>query len=123
MNRKEHALPEAEASFRRALDIARRQQARSLELRAAISLARLWSEQGERRDARDLLAPVYGGFGEGFDTADLTDAKGLLHQLEALGSAPAWKTVGARAAPRATGCGSYAARQPGRPAGAAHIIA
>ena len=94
---KESALPEAEASFRRALDIARRQQARSFELRAAISLARLWSEQGERRDARDLLAPVYGGFGEGFDTADLTDAKGLLHQLEALGSAPAWKTVGARA--------------------------
>jgi class 3 adenylate cyclase/predicted ATPase len=71
----------AEESFRRALEIARQQQAKSWELRAATSLARLWGEQGRRAEARDLLAPVYGWFTEGFDTADLKDAKALLGEL------------------------------------------
>ena len=70
----------AEASFRRALEIARRQQAKSWELRAATSLGRLRGEQGRRMEARDLLAPVYGWFTEGFDTADLKDAKAVLDQ-------------------------------------------
>jgi predicted ATPase len=61
--------------------VARRQQARSLELRAAMSLARLWERQGKRTDARELLAPVYGWFTEGFDTADLQEAKALLEML------------------------------------------
>ena len=60
---------------------ARRQQAKSLELRAAASLARLWGEQGRRGEARGLLAPVYGWFTEGFDTPDLKDAKALLDEL------------------------------------------
>jgi predicted ATPase len=72
---------EAENEFDRALAIARRQQARMWELRAAVSLARLWREQGRRAEARDLLAPVYGWFTEGFDTADLKDAKALLDEL------------------------------------------
>jgi class 3 adenylate cyclase len=72
---------ESEAAFRRALDLARVQQARSLELRAATSVARLWGEQGRRAEARELLAPVYGWFTEGFDTADLKEAKILLDQL------------------------------------------
>ncbi len=63
------------------LDIARRQQGKSLELRAATSLARLWQSQGKRQDAYDLLAPVYGWFTEGFDTADLQEAKALLAEL------------------------------------------
>ena len=71
----------AEASFRRALEIARRQQAKSWELRAATSLARLRGEQGRRTEARDLLAPVYGWFTEGFDTADLREAAALLSEL------------------------------------------
>ena len=71
----------AEASFRRALEIARRQQAKSWELRAATSLARLRGEQGRRMEARDLLAPVYGWFTEGFDTADLREAAALLSEL------------------------------------------
>jgi tetratricopeptide (TPR) repeat protein len=71
----------AEASFREALDVARRQEARSLELRAATSLARLWAGRGKRAEARDLLAPIYDWFSEGFDTADLKDAKALLDQL------------------------------------------
>ena len=69
---------EAETCFRQALDIARQQQAKSLELRAAASLARLWQSQGKRREARDLLALVYAWFTEGFDTADLKDAQTLL---------------------------------------------
>jgi predicted ATPase len=72
---------EAETCFRQALDIARRQQAKSLELRAAMSLARLWQQQGKRADARELLAPVYGWFTEGFDTADLQEANALLAAL------------------------------------------
>jgi predicted ATPase len=71
----------AEDSFRTALAIAREQGTRGYELRAATSLARLWGEQGRRGDARDLLAPVYGSFTEGFDTADLKDAKRLLDEL------------------------------------------
>jgi predicted ATPase len=71
----------AEASFRRALEISRQQQAKSWELRAATSLARLWAEQGRRGEAYDLLAPVYGWFTEGFDTADLKEAKRLLDEL------------------------------------------
>jgi predicted ATPase len=65
----------------RALDVARRQQAKSLELRAAMSLARLWQQQGKRDAARELLAKVYDWFTEGFDTADLLEAKGLLEDL------------------------------------------
>src|SRR5262249_43614319 len=72
--------PEAETCFRQTLDSARRQQAKSLELRAATSLARLWQQQGKRAEARALLAPIYGWFTEGFDTADLKDAKTLLHE-------------------------------------------
>jgi class 3 adenylate cyclase/predicted ATPase len=65
----------------RAIDTARSQRAKSLELRAATSLARLWAEQGKRAQAHDLLAPVYGWFTEGFDTADLKDARALLDEL------------------------------------------
>jgi len=71
----------AEACFLQALDVARRQQAKSLELRAAMSLARLWQQRGKRAEARELLAPVYGWFTEGFDTADLQEAKALLTEL------------------------------------------
>ena len=72
---------EAEACFQRALDVARRQEAKSLELRAAMSLSRLWQQQGKRAEARALLAPIYGWFTEGFDTADLQEAKALLEEL------------------------------------------
>jgi predicted ATPase len=72
---------EAEAWVRRALDVARRQKAKALELRAAMSLARLWQQQGKRAAAYDLLAPIYGWFTEGFDTADLHEAKMLLEAL------------------------------------------
>jgi predicted ATPase len=72
---------ESEACFERSLAIARRQQGKSLELRAATSLARLWGEQGQRSEASDLLAPVYGWFTEGFDTSDLKEAKALLNEL------------------------------------------
>jgi predicted ATPase len=72
---------DAEACFARALAIARDQSARMWELRAAVSLARLRAEEGKRTEARDLLAPVYGWFTEGFDTADLKDAKALLEEL------------------------------------------
>jgi predicted ATPase/class 3 adenylate cyclase len=73
---------EAEACFHQALDIARRQQAKSWELRTAMSLARLWQQQGKRAEAHALLASVYGWFTEGFDTADLQEAKALLEDLE-----------------------------------------
>jgi predicted ATPase/class 3 adenylate cyclase len=72
---------EAEACFDHALDLSRRQQAKSWELRAATSLARLWQSQGKQDEARELLAPVYDWFTEGFDTADLIDAKTLLDEL------------------------------------------
>ena len=71
----------AETCLHQALAVAREQQAKSLELRAATSLARLWRDQGRRTEARDLLAPVYGWFTEGFDTLDLQDAKALLMEL------------------------------------------
>jgi predicted ATPase len=71
----------AEASFREALEVARRQSAKSYELGAATSLARLWQQQGRQKEARELLAPVYDWFTEGFDTQDLKDAKQLLEQL------------------------------------------
>jgi predicted ATPase len=71
----------AQAYFERALAIARKQQAKSWELRAAMSMARLWRDQGKRDEARDLLAPVYGWFTEGFDTLDLKEAKALLGEL------------------------------------------
>jgi predicted ATPase len=74
---------EAEASFHHALDIARSQQAKSLELRAATSLAQLWQQQGKRQEAHDLLAPVYHWFTEGFATADFQEAKALLDALRA----------------------------------------
>jgi predicted ATPase/class 3 adenylate cyclase len=73
---------EAEACFHQALTVARLQQAKSWELRAAMSLSRLWQQQGKRQEAYDLLAPVYHWFTEGFDTADLQDAKALLDELE-----------------------------------------
>jgi predicted ATPase len=73
----------AEAYFERALAVARKQQAKSWELRAAMSMARLWRDQGKRDAARDLLAPVYGWFTEGFDTRDLKKAKALLDALHA----------------------------------------
>ena len=74
--------PMAESCFHHALDSARRQQAKWLELRAAVSLSRLWQHQGKRVEARALLAPIYGWFTEGFDTADLQEAKALLAALE-----------------------------------------
>jgi predicted ATPase len=80
----QHAIPDAtqaEACFHQALAIARRQQAKSWELRAAMSLSRLWQQQGKRAAARELLAPIYDWFTEGFDTADLQEAKGLLDEL------------------------------------------
>ena len=72
---------EAEVEFTRALAVARQQQAKSWELRAAMSLARLWRDQGKVQRARDLLAPVYGWFTEGFDTRDLKEAKAVLEEL------------------------------------------
>ena len=71
----------AQTHFERALAVARDQQAKFWELRAAISMARLWHDQDKRREASDLLAPVYGWFTEGFDTPDLKEAKALLDAL------------------------------------------
>ena len=73
--------PQAESCLLYALDVAGHQQAKSLELRAAMSLARLWQCQGKRAAAYDLLAPIYGWFTEGFDTADLQEAQALLEAL------------------------------------------
>ena len=70
-----------EEYFERALTVARQQRAKSLELRAAMSMARLWRDQGKRDEGRDLLAPIYGWFTEGFDTLDLKEAKALLDAL------------------------------------------
>jgi predicted ATPase len=77
----EHDAAKAEENFERALAVARQQQTKSFELRAAMSLARLWRDQGKVQQARELLAPVYGWFTEGFDTLDLKEAKTLLEEL------------------------------------------
>jgi predicted ATPase len=74
-------VSQAEACFQQALEVARTQQAKALELRAALSLSRLWQQQGQREAARDLLAPIYGWFTEGFDTPDLQEAKMRLAEL------------------------------------------
>jgi predicted ATPase len=74
-------MSDAEVTLRQAIGLSRAQQAKSLELRAVTSLAHLWGEQGRRTEATDLLAPVYGWFTEGFDTADLKEAKALLDEL------------------------------------------
>ena len=73
---------EAEECFRQALDVARRQEAKSLELQAATSLARLWQQQGKKVEAHKLLSEIYNWFTEGFDTKDLQEAKALLDSLE-----------------------------------------
>ena len=78
---KDAKIAEAEQSFRKAIEVAQSQRAKSLELRAATSLARMWQKQGKKKKAHDLLAPVYDWFTEGFDTADLKDAKALLGEL------------------------------------------
>jgi predicted ATPase len=78
----ERDVAKAEAYFERALAVARQQQAKSWELRAAMNLARLWRGQGKPQQARELLAPIYGWFTEGFDTRDLKDAKTLLEDLQ-----------------------------------------
>ncbi|HEY3893669.1 MAG TPA: hypothetical protein VGM00_17040 [Bradyrhizobium sp.] len=76
---REHAA--AENSYRRALEVTRRQSAKFWELRAALELARLWRDLGKRTEARDLLSPLYGWFAEGLDTRDLKEAKALLIDL------------------------------------------
>jgi predicted ATPase len=77
----ERDAAKAQGYFDRALSVARAQQAKSWELRAAMSMARLWRDQGKVQQARDLLAPVYNWFAEGFDTLDLKEAKALLAEL------------------------------------------
>ncbi len=72
---------EAEECFLKAIEIARKQQAKSLELRAVMSLSQLWQRQGKKKQAHKLLAKIYGWFTEGFDTADLQEAKALLEEL------------------------------------------
>src|SRR5262249_19271429 len=74
-------LPQATACFHQALDVARRQQAKALELRAAMSLARLWQQHGKRAEASRLLGPIYGWFTEGLDRAELQEARALLDAL------------------------------------------
>jgi predicted ATPase len=78
-----HDAGAAETSFRKAINVAQHQSAKTWELRAAMSLARLWRDQGKVQQARELLAPVYGWFTEGFDTRDLKEAKALLEELAA----------------------------------------
>ena len=72
---------EAETCFHKALELARKQHAKSLELRAAVSLARLWQRQGKKKEGRRLVSEVYGWFAEGFETKDLQEAKALLEEL------------------------------------------
>jgi predicted ATPase len=79
--RSPHHQAEAETCFRYALEVARCQQAKAWELRAALSLSRLWQQRGKRDAARELLTEVYGWFTEGFDTADLKEARALLEEL------------------------------------------
>ena len=81
MKQPDQDAAKAKEYFDHALSLARQQQAKSWELRAAMSLARLWRDQGKVQQARELLAPVYGWFTEGFDTRDLKEAKGLLEEL------------------------------------------
>src|SRR5450631_386167 len=81
LQRSPGALNAAQNSYRQAIEQARQQNAKSLELRATTSLGRLWRDQSKRTEARDLLAPVYGWFTEGFDTPDLREAKALLIEL------------------------------------------
>ena len=78
---KSTVVEKAEGCFQQALTVARGQQAKSWELRAALSLSRLWQQQGKCAEASALLAPIYGWFTEGFDTADLQEAKALLEEL------------------------------------------
>lgn len=77
----QEAEKEAEACFLKAIEVSRQQQAKSLELRATMSLARLWKTQGKQEEARKMLAEIYGWFTEGFDTKDLQEAKALLEDL------------------------------------------
>jgi predicted ATPase len=84
----------ASARLCQAIAVAQQQGSKSLELRAAVSLARLWADVGRRSQARDLLAPIYGWFKEGFDTADLTDARALLDELKARPVFSAWRRPG-----------------------------
>jgi predicted ATPase len=72
---------EVEECFHKAIEIARRQQAKSLELRATINLARLWQQQGKQKEAHQMLAEIYGWFTEGLDTKDLQEAKALIEEL------------------------------------------
>jgi predicted ATPase len=81
IRRRQGEAEPAEADFRDAIALAREMSAKAWELRAATSLARLWRHQGKRAEARDLLAPIYGWFTEGFDTHDLKEAKALLDEL------------------------------------------
>ena len=76
-----HVVENAETCFRQAIDIAHKLEAKSLELRAAMSLCRLWQEQGKQAQAQELLAPIYEWFTEGFETADLQEAKALLESM------------------------------------------
>ena len=76
------AEAEAEACFQKAIEVARRQSAKSLELRAVMSLSRLWQQQGKKAEAQQVLAKIYDWFTEGFDTKDLQEAKVLLNALE-----------------------------------------
>ena len=83
-----NAQAEAESCYRKAIEIARRQSAKAWELRAAKSLARLWKQQGKIAEARQMLAEIYDWFTEGFDTADLKDAKALLDELQSQTALP-----------------------------------
>jgi predicted ATPase len=87
LSRNVNQRAEAEACFHRAIEMAREQRARSLELRAAMSLGRFWRDEGRREDAHRLVADVYGWFTEGFDTPDLREAKSLLDELSEPGQA------------------------------------
>jgi predicted ATPase len=87
----ERDVAKAEAYFERALSVARQQQAKSWELRASMSLAHLWRDQGKQSEARDLLAPIYARFTEGFETRDLKEAKALLEELAANADRPRLK--------------------------------
>ena len=105
------ASAKAEVSYRRAIERARSQEAKSWELRAATSLARLWQNQGKRQDAYELLAPVYGWFTEGFDTEDLLEAKALLAKLASLATAQLESPGPARAAARRRSADGGSARR------------